>query len=322
MHRGNSIAYTGPDLGVNSIWRPGNVLRWDGAGWHLVRLDGNSRHMYLTALPDIVRGTPRQIAESVLTNTLLTDNLFAETMFATLIESEVVNILCRLNVGNTANGIQIRGGGSTDANDSEIRSANFVEGVSGVRIRGDGRFDATHARISGGLASGAFGVDGNIVNPSWNNGLLSPWWSTGNTRARALISEGSLTLSRNPNSSARPTLTVSEGTVFKHATISRIHTLNFIRGTFTRIELGDALTLRGVPTGMSVDNFVLIQGWVQTPENMGFGNASAVTSISSRMVSGVLRHVLRGPNLGNVSGTEQEWVLNTTAQIRAYIVFI
>jgi len=152
----------------------------------------------------------------------------------------------------------------------------------------------------------------------WNNGIWSSPAASQNTRIRRLHVDEQITVL--PLQGRRPNFTIQNGAIHRQGTHSRISAQHIIRGTFTRIDLGDVIAEYGV-SSLPLGTRVPVQGWVQTPENMGFGDASAVTSISSRMASGVLRHVLHGPNLGNVSGTEQEWVLNTTAQIRAYIVF-
>ena len=80
MNVGDFMVYTGVDMGVNSIWRPGNIVQWDGVRWNFVRLDDSSSNMYWIALPDIVRGTPRQIASEVLAGTLLANEAFIETL--------------------------------------------------------------------------------------------------------------------------------------------------------------------------------------------------------------------------------------------------
>jgi len=161
MHRGNWVSYTGPDMGVNSIWRPGNVLQWDGRVWRLVRLEADSAGMYWTALRDILQGAPRSFASLAMMEQLVSSEAFIEYL-------QVLRIVLQGNGEISSlgfNGID----GSVPG--FLIRAIDGLIEANNMRTR---NMRATNAKMEGTLVAGSvWDIDGNLINANQGGALLA-----------------------------------------------------------------------------------------------------------------------------------------------------
>jgi len=293
MHIDNFVSYTGPDLGTNSIWRPGNVLQWSGSVWRLVRLEADTAGMYWIAMRDIARYAPTSIASRALIMELVTSEAFIEFLFAETIELHGTRGEIRsrgfTGLAGAVLGFLLRArDGRIEANNIHTRNMNAVD------------MTATNATVEGDITSGqTFNTNGTIRDANALGGISSR--GNDSVRLNGLVATGSVEL----------------GGVLPGQT-ETFHTRGVTIHNRRRI-MNNSFLLSSVLSGTSIARLALWNWLNARYANMGLNNLHHPLIGTIGMTVGGSRRHITITHLGRVNATEYRLFGMGTDGIRYFI---